>query len=241
MDGKSEAQGLNLKAQGLRPKAEEALSDSELDREIVSAVGIDPSPEFLARVRTRIAAEPEQSPWRPDVVSAFRRTSVAPLAVVALVGIVLAVVVPRFIREEMTRPSGDRVARGGVEAPVVETPVETDSSTSAQGYGGPAVAFGADGQVGAPVTAGAVARRVAPEAQINEPHTLPLQLSPVMFAEEDRIAFASFVSAVADGTVPEKVVQALSEEIMTPLAIAPLAVDPLPPLARVTRQGEGQW
>jgi hypothetical protein len=41
--------------------------------------------------------------------------------------------------------------------------------------------------------------------------------------------------------VPEKVIQALSEEDMTPLAIAPLVIDPLPPLARAEKQGEGQW
>ena len=50
------------------------------------------------------------------------------------------------------------------------------------------------------------------------------------------------VLAVADGTVAqEKVVQALGEEDMTPLAITSLVIDPLPPLARVERQGEGQW
>ena len=52
---------------GHRPKAkvaQAALSDSQLDRDIESAVGIEPSAEFLARVRTRIAAEPEPSAWR---------------------------------------------------------------------------------------------------------------------------------------------------------------------------------
>ena len=43
------------------------LSDSQLDRELESALGIEPSPEFLARVRTRIAAEPELSLWRQAV------------------------------------------------------------------------------------------------------------------------------------------------------------------------------
>jgi hypothetical protein len=62
-----------------------------------------------------------------------------------------------------------------------------------------------------------------------------------MFSEEDRIAFASFVTAVGDGRVPEKVVQALGKEDMTSLAIAPLVITPLPSLARLERQGEGQW
>ncbi len=64
----------------------------------------------------------------------------------------------------------------------------------------------------------------------------------MQFAENDRIAFAWFAAAVADGTVTqEKVVQALDEEDMAPLAITTLVIDPLPPLARVERQGEGQW
>jgi hypothetical protein len=49
------------------------------------------------------------------------------------------------------------------------------------------------------------------------------------------------VTAVSAGTVPEEAVQALGEDEMTPLGIASLVIDPLPPLARVERQGEGQW
>jgi hypothetical protein len=35
-----------------------------IDKEIREALDVDPSPEFLARVRTRIAAEPAPSTWR---------------------------------------------------------------------------------------------------------------------------------------------------------------------------------
>jgi hypothetical protein len=35
-----------------------------IDEEIREALDVDPSPEFLARVRTRIAAEPAPSAWR---------------------------------------------------------------------------------------------------------------------------------------------------------------------------------
>jgi hypothetical protein len=40
------------------------MDDQSLRREIESALDVDPSPEFLAKVRTRIAAEPGPSPWR---------------------------------------------------------------------------------------------------------------------------------------------------------------------------------
>jgi hypothetical protein len=36
----------------------------DVDRELAAALAVDPSPEFLARVRMRIAAEPEPPAWR---------------------------------------------------------------------------------------------------------------------------------------------------------------------------------
>ncbi|MGH9238746.1 MAG: hypothetical protein ACRD3G_11975 [Vicinamibacterales bacterium] len=192
------------------------LSDSQLDREIAAAVGIEPSAEFLARVRTRIAADPALVV--ESGFSRIRRLSFEPLAGVAIVGIVLAVVVPRFIREETARPQVMRSPVVDVRVPAVEARTAPQASKASTPR--------------------------APEAAVErtEPHTLPLQLSPVQFAEEDRIALAWFATAVADGTVAqEKVVQALGEEEMAPLAITSLVIDPLPPLARVERQGEGQW
>lgn len=41
-----------------------ALTDSELDGALSVALAVEPSGEFLARVRTRIASEPEPSAWR---------------------------------------------------------------------------------------------------------------------------------------------------------------------------------
>jgi hypothetical protein len=212
------------KAQGLGPRAQEALSDSQLDRAIESAVGIEPSAEFLARVRMRIAADPEFA-----VESGFSRIcrlSFEPLAGVAIVGIVLAVVVPQFMREE-ARPQ------------VKQSPVAQ----------GPAPTIGARTTPQASrASAPQAARPSAPRApwvaveRAESPRILPLQLSPVQFAGDDRLAFTWFAAAVADGTVPEeKVVQALGDEDMVPLAITSLVIDPLPPLARVESQGEGQW
>ena len=108
MDGRAEAQGLRPKAQ----EAQEALSDSQLDRDIQSVVGIEPSAEFLARVRTRIATELAVE----SGFSRIRRLAFEPLAAVALVGIVLAVVAPQFMREETNRRE---VARMTPEVPDV--------------------------------------------------------------------------------------------------------------------------
>jgi len=40
------------------------LTDGEIDRALATALAVEPSPEFVARVRMRIASEPEPSDWR---------------------------------------------------------------------------------------------------------------------------------------------------------------------------------
>jgi cytochrome c' len=42
----------------------EPLTDGDIDRALGAALAVEPSPEFLARVRMRIASEPEPSGWR---------------------------------------------------------------------------------------------------------------------------------------------------------------------------------
>jgi len=39
------------------------VKDSALDREIEAALAVNPSPEFVSRIRSRIAKEPEPSAW----------------------------------------------------------------------------------------------------------------------------------------------------------------------------------
>lgn len=102
----------------------QTLTDSQLDRELEGALGVDPSPDFLARVRTRIATEAAPSSWRLAVAFAFRRISVEPMAAFAIVGIVLTLVVPQMMRPS---PSSTQIARmsGGL-VPVPVTPDGTD-------------------------------------------------------------------------------------------------------------------
>ena len=40
-------------------RSREPLNDLDVDRELQSLLAADPSPEFVARIRTRIASEPE--------------------------------------------------------------------------------------------------------------------------------------------------------------------------------------
>ena len=101
-----------------------ALSDSQLDRELDAAFGIEPSPEFLARVRTRIASEPGLA--AQSGFSRIRRLSVEPLAGVALAGIVLTVVVPQLMRDgapgQVVHRSAVRTVVEAPEADVHEAP-----------------------------------------------------------------------------------------------------------------------
>jgi hypothetical protein len=210
MDGRSEAQGLNLKAQGLRPKAQEALHDSQLDRDIESAVGIDPSPEFLARVRTRIASEPVVE----FGFSRIRRLSFAPLAAVAIAGIVLAVVVPHWMRDEIeTIPDAAHTAA-----------IDVDELVSRR-----------TNSMAADVNVGPV--RVVRRTGAGE---IPLRLSPVLFSEEERRAVARLVMAVEEGLVPPppETTQVNDQSGgMRELRIEPLIIEPLPHLARLEQIG----
>lgn len=61
------------------------MDEMKLDDELRRALNVDPSPEFLARVRTRIANEPEPSPWR----LAWMMVPAAAVSAAVLVGILL--------------------------------------------------------------------------------------------------------------------------------------------------------
>lgn len=196
------------------------LSDSQLDREIESALGVEPSPEFLARVRTRIAAEPGPSAWR----LAVRGRGVQPLVAWAVVAVIVAIVIPQWMRDDdiRPRPATTMVARN-VSRPTAEparkaSAVDPDLRTS---------------------PSRGVRRRAV---SVNE---LPLRLSQPLFSEEDRRVFLQLVGAVEDGRLPP-VVEAATAAGDQPAApsemrIEPLVIDPLPLLAGVRREGEGQW
>ncbi len=61
----------------------DAVTDP-LDREIESMLAVDPSPEFLARMRTRVAEEPGPSAWRWGWTFAFAGVAVATMVAVVV-------------------------------------------------------------------------------------------------------------------------------------------------------------
>lgn len=184
------------------------LTDSALDRELTETLRIDPSPEFLARVRTRVAAEPARPAWR---------LVVEPLAPFAIAGIVLALVVPKLMRDTPVPISHPpRVATVTPDVPRAVAPVVKGSEA---------------------------VRRTAFAPRVEAENTTPLRLSPVLVAEDERRAFELFVAAVGQGHVPEAAIEPAVDvrREAADLSIAPLVIPPLPPIARAGQEGEGQW
>ena len=96
-----------------RERTNPAISDETLQREIEEALAVDPSPEFLARVRTRIASEPTPSGWRLS----WRFFGAWGLAT----AVVLLLVVTRLERQPVP----------ALPRPIVATPMAGSVSTGA--------------------------------------------------------------------------------------------------------------
>jgi hypothetical protein len=197
---------------GNRPR--QPLTDSALDRELESALGIEPSPEFLARARTRVAAEPEPSSWRPVF---------EPLWAVAIVGLALAVAVPRWMRDA-------EILSKAVVGPIAEA-VETPPIEAGVHAGQPVERV----VVAAPV-------RHRPARVVDE---VPLQLSTPLFSEEERRVFEQYFAAVETGRVPPRPAEPQASDsygVGQVPKIEALVIDPLPQLsARVQTEGEAKW
>jgi hypothetical protein len=192
------------------------LTDSQLVRELEVALGIEPSPEFLARVRSRVAAEPGPPRWR---------LSFEPMWGVALVGIVLAVIVPQVMRMHGGGQGGTKqMAR--IAEPVAHSERKTEAVIVPQ-----------------MVETSEIRRRLRTENPVESIQTVPLQLSPVLISADERSAFEFFVAAVNQGRVPENAIEPVATEAgeMPALSIEPLAIEALPSLARITAEGESRW
>jgi hypothetical protein len=96
----------------------ETLSDETLDRELDAALNVAPSPEFVARVRMRVASEPAAAPWW----TSWKLVTAG--ACVVLLGVALAV----WSRPELTSPAGPSIATDRTLPPAVVEPAPTEVS-----------------------------------------------------------------------------------------------------------------
>ena len=189
------------------------LSDSQLDRDLESALGIEPSPEFIARVRTRMAADEERSPWQSRLGFAVRRTAFEPLVALGVVGVLLVVVIPNVMRKDV-----------GQSNPHVANPAAVEFGRAQEAEAGPSPER--------PVIASPVRAR----ARAMSGREVPLRLSKPLFAPKDRDALVALVTAMEGGrVVPLPSVSQADERSLDlhELSIAPLVLDPLPQLAEL--------
>lgn len=187
------------------------LTDAALDRELEAALDVDPSPEFLARVRMRVANEPAPTSWRAPW------TGVAAAAAAAVVVIAVTVsnapddgpVAPR--RAAAPRPT----PREGVPAPA-PAPRVAESR--------PAVR---------PRT------RVAPVVTPAAVHTVAEERRPfpeVLVSADEVRAYQMLLGIVEQQRLPPPPVAAAAADDVVDLSdiqLASLRIEALPPLARL--------
>ena len=169
-----------------------------------------------------------------------------PLWGVAIVGILMAIVIPQLMREEAFRPAADngRAVDAGLP-PSVKAGREATRQAALSGRSAPQT-VAADEQAGLvreQAQQSPVLRRAVVGNRTETVRTVPLQLSPALFSEQDRRAFELFVMAAGEGRVPEEAANHAAGDSgsVVALAIEPLVIAPLPVMARVQQQGEGQW
>ena len=190
------------------------------DQEIRDALDVDPSPEFLARVRTRIAHEPEPSAWRWSWTMAS--------AVALAAAIVIAVIVSRPAPRTTPAPEAVR-AFGPADAVPSPGPAPVDPATSR--------------------SAGAVALHPAPvvaprRAAVVSGFSRTVAIAPeILIDPREAGALRQLIAGVRDGRVDLAAAQRhttpdpMALEPIAGLAIPLITVDSLTPSGE---QGERQ-
>jgi hypothetical protein len=197
-------------------RSADALTDAAIDRAVEQAVAVEPAPEFLARVRSRLSSEPAPS-WSP------LRWGFSAAGAIAVV-IVLAVAVQRPERTTTAwKPSEGPAVTGVAQAtitPPTAAPAAPQRSAARQAPATrtPKAAIGA----GQPVRA------------IREPE--------VIIAADEAAAFRRLISDVRLGRVdlallPEHPAATVALQPRSEISIAPITLEPL---NAVTAEGEPQ-
>ena len=183
-----------------------------IDEDIREALDVDPSPAFLARVRTRIASEPAPSAWRWS-------WAVAAAGAVAAAVIVAIALTPRAktIVEPVTRTAtaGPSLSDGrpGSRAPARTEPVPATATRT---------------------------RRIAPIAVVSRDSRTTSPAAPqaeiLLDAAETR-ALHQLIARVRDGRVDLAAAQKsvapapMALEPVADIVIAPITIDPIAPLS----------
>jgi hypothetical protein len=191
----------------------EPLNDASLDREIESLLASDPSPEFVARVRTRVAEEPEPRRWRAPWMLAITAGAVTAVVVGMIAWPVGEPVVPS---PEPTQTAQVAVIERAVPPVVSELP-PLRSRTAAP-------------------TAKVIASVPAPDRRID------IDLPEVVLADNEVKTFATLVASVRqsrfDVAVPAAPDPNTPLEIKELPPVEPLEIEPIVKVAALQAEGE---
>lgn len=187
------------------------VNDASLDREIESMMEVEPSPEFLARVRTRVAKEPEPSRWRSSWT----------LAIAGGVTVVIVALIAWPSREPASS-SGEPVR--GLRTGAVETLTPLASSTAPQPVR----------RQPARARASAVAASPDRAIEIDLPEVVIAENEAKTFAA----LVASIRQSRFDAVVPAAPNPDTPLEIKELLPVEPLEIEPIVKVAALQAEGE---
>jgi hypothetical protein len=188
----------------------EKLSDKTLEREIEVALGVDPSPEFLPRIRARIASERETEGWTWSVPWRWAGAGAAVVAV-AIIGLWV---------------SGNSVPAPR-EAEIVNAPQGAGPRRQDSGLGLRAA------KPDSSETSVPVQLPIAREARVSRPPVV----SPVkvVISQDEAIALRQLFAAISSRRLETTVLPDFAAALKPPdpiedIVVEPITISPLAPL-----------
>jgi hypothetical protein len=178
---------------------DERVSDATFDREIESLLDVEPSPQFVARVRTRVADEMPQTSW-----GGWHRS-------LAVASLVLAVIVASAMWL-----SNDGATRTG----------EPARTAIVQRIPSPPRAVEPQRIASLPVAESPHRRNASPTRRATQVVAAE-RLVPVV-NEEDGKAFDAFLATIRGSGVVLTFNESREPAVAASLVIDPIAIDPLP-------------
>jgi hypothetical protein len=192
----------------------DSVSDPSLDREIESLVAAEPSPQFVARVRARVAEEPEPGRWRAWM-----------LAVPGAVTVAIAVLIMWPSREQV--PVGQ-------EGPALHTSQHAAAAVQ------PVMPLAASPETPRVRIRSTPGRVMAVAAATDR--AIDIDLPDVVIAENEVRTFASLVASLRqrrfDAAVPAPPDLDTPIEVKELPPVEPIEIEPIVKLAAVQAEGE---
>jgi hypothetical protein len=180
---------------------ERPLTETALDREIAEALAVDPSPEFVARIRQRVAGQPAPVAW-PVSWTVYAGALAAAAAVVLLV-------LSRGPQPAMV-PLGARAIPAAGRSPDVASALSRTTPRGASRSGSPRLP-----------SASKEEPKADPEVIVDVREANALR-ALIAGASEERVDATPLVALLAEMAAPLQ----LSEIVFSPITIEPLVPDP---------------